>query len=318
MYYTLGTTLLLWLCTTLLSGAALDQLPDACALGTDQLPKMARAHYRYTQSGHLETQRMLERLPRYRPAMEKALAEHGLPGWLQFITLAESRLDPVVTSAAGAAGLWQLMPATARAYGLAVNGHTDERQDPLLSSRAAAKLLADLHRQFDDWLLVLAAYNCGPTRLKRIIQRTGRRDYAGIAHLLPGQTQRYIPRVLTIAAIAMHPACYGFSAPEPAPTVVPAPEPLPAPQKIQSVRLQPTTSPQSPGEGWQQRSGTTALPTAREARASSPSNSTGLHRTMVQPRRRPQAVNHPSILQSNERAAMVLANSFSWPALIHR
>ncbi|MCB0635324.1 MAG: lytic transglycosylase domain-containing protein, partial [Lewinella sp.] len=188
--------------------------PSALHLGKDQLPKLERALYRYTESGQRETQRMLKQLPLFSPAFEQALEARGLPAWLQFITLAESRLNPTVHSAAGAAGLWQLMPATARAYGLRVNAKLDERQDPKRSSQAAAALLADLHRQFDDWLLVLAAYNCGPTRLRRIISRTGQTDYASIAHLLPAQTQRYIPRVLAIAAIATHPTCYGFAGPE--------------------------------------------------------------------------------------------------------
>lgn len=204
-------TLALWcLLVGALPALSAPQLPAATKLGANQRPKYENALRRYLNSGRHETATMLERLAKLSPTLEQALERKQLPNWLKYITLAESRLDHTAVSSAGAAGLWQLMPTTARSLGLQVDERADERFDPGQSSEAAAALLADLHQQFDDWLLVLAAYNCGPTRLRRILRQTDEHDYAAIAHRLPTQTQRYIPRVLAIATIAEHPTCFGF------------------------------------------------------------------------------------------------------------
>lgn len=172
---------------------------------------MDKAMYRYAVSGRKETRLMLEQLSTLEATLGKALAEAGVPDWLKYLPLAESRLQSKAVSPAGAAGLWQIMPRTARSLGLKINRRVDERLDTHKASLAAARYLKNLHLQFDDWLLALAAYNCGPGNVRKAQRRSGGYFYHEISRYLPRQTRRYIPRVLTIARIAQDPEYFGFS-----------------------------------------------------------------------------------------------------------
>ena len=189
--------------------ADLTYLKDC--LAPRDAPYLDKAQYRYTVSGQQETIKMLKKLPLYEATMEKALADADVPDWLKFIPLAESRLKPRAVSSAGAAGLWQIMPRTGRSLGLTINKQVDERLDTYKSSVAAAKYLKQLHHQFDDWLLALAAYNCGPGNVRKAQRKSGGYFYHEISRYLPRQTKRYIPRVLTIAQIARNPRSFGLS-----------------------------------------------------------------------------------------------------------
>lgn len=154
---------------------------------------------------------MLKKLPFYEATMAKALADAEVPDWLKYIPLAESRLKANAVSPAGAVGLWQIMPRTGRSLGLTINEQVDERLDTYKASVAAAKYLKQLHHQFGDWLLALAAYNCGPGNVRKAQRRSGGYFYHEISRFLPRQTRRYIPRVLTIARIAQKPQAFGLS-----------------------------------------------------------------------------------------------------------
>ena len=114
----------------------------------------------------------------YTPIFEEALEANGLPLELKYLPVIESALNPMATSHAGAAGLWQFMVATGKQYGLEVNSLVDERRDPVKSSFAAARYLKDLYNIFGDWSLVIAAYNCG---------------YWKIYPYLPRETRGYVP-----------------------------------------------------------------------------------------------------------------------------
>lgn len=188
--------------------ADLSYLQDCLAL-RDTL-YLHKAMYRYAVSGRRETQRMLERLPTLEATLSSALIEAGVPEWLKYLPLAESGLQSRAVSPAGAAGLWQIMPRTGRSLGLKINRRVDERLDTHKASLAAACYLKKLHTQFDDWLLALAAYNCGAGNVRKAQRRAGGYHYHEISRYLPGQTRRYIPRVLTIARIAQHPEYFGF------------------------------------------------------------------------------------------------------------
>lgn len=192
-----------------------DCLADLNYLKDCLAPKDAtylnKALFRYTVSGQEETIKMLQKLPFFEATMEKALADAEVPDWLKYIPLAESRLKTSAVSPAGAVGLWQIMPRTGRSLGLIINEQVDERMDTYKASVAAAKYLKQLHHQFGDWLLALAAYNCGAGNVRKAQRRSGGYFYHEISRFLPKQTRRYIPRVLTIARIAQKPQAFGLS-----------------------------------------------------------------------------------------------------------
>lgn len=130
----------------------------------------------------------------YTPIFEEALEAYGLPLELKYLPVIESALNPMATSHAGAAGLWQFMVATGKQYGLEVNSLVDERRDPVKSSFAAARYLKDLYNIFGDWSLVIAAYNCGPENINKAIHRAGgEADYWKIYPYLPRETRGYVP-----------------------------------------------------------------------------------------------------------------------------
>jgi len=95
----------------------------------------------------------------------------------------------------GATGLWQFMYSTGRSYGLTINSVVDERRDPVKSTHAAARYIKDLYGMYNDWILVIAAYNCGPGNVNKAIRRSGnKKDYWQIFYRLPRETRGYIPQ----------------------------------------------------------------------------------------------------------------------------
>ena len=132
----------------------------------------------------------------YFPIFEHYLDLYGLPQELKYLAAWESKLRPTATSPVGAKGLWQMMPATARKYGLTVNSRIDERLDPHKSTEAAVLYLADLYEIFGDWTLVSAAYNCGEGRVVKAIKTGGSKDYWKLRRYLPRETLNYIPAIL--------------------------------------------------------------------------------------------------------------------------
>ena len=130
----------------------------------------------------------------YMPIFEEALEAYNLPLELKYLPVIESALNPMAVSRVGATGLWQFMLPTGKRYGLEVNTLVDERRDPVKASYAAAHYLSDLYKIFDDWSLVIAAYNCGPTNVNKAIHRAkGNADYWNIYPYLPKETRGYVP-----------------------------------------------------------------------------------------------------------------------------
>lgn len=128
------------------------------------------------------------------PIFEEALEAYNLPLELKYLPVIESALNPKAVSRVGATGLWQFMLPTGKRYGLEVNSLIDERRDPVKASYAAAHYLSDLYKIFDDWSLVIAAYNCGPTNVNKAIHRAkGNADYWNIYPYLPKETRGYVP-----------------------------------------------------------------------------------------------------------------------------
>ena len=130
----------------------------------------------------------------FMPIFEEALEAYQLPLELKYLPIIESALKPNAVSRAGAAGLWQFMITTGKDYGLEINSLVDERREPLKASYAAARYLSDLYKIFNDWNLVIAAYNCGPATINKAIHRAnGEKDYWKIYPYLPRETRGYVP-----------------------------------------------------------------------------------------------------------------------------
>lgn len=136
----------------------------------------------------------------YFPMIEDIFDSYGLPSELKYMAIIESALNANAVSRAGATGLWQFMYSTGRMYGLTINSVIDERRDPVRSTHAAARYLKDLYSIYNDWILVIAAYNCGPGNVNKAIRRSGnKKDYWDIYYRLPRETRGYIPQYVAAA-----------------------------------------------------------------------------------------------------------------------
>jgi membrane-bound lytic murein transglycosylase D len=131
----------------------------------------------------------------YFPMFEQAMDKYNCPLELKYLAIIESALNPIAVSKAGATGLWQFMYGTGKMYGLEVSTMVDYRCDPYRSTDAAARHLKDLSDMFwGDWVLALAAYNCGPGNVKKAIVRSGgKTDFWDIYQYLPKETRGYVP-----------------------------------------------------------------------------------------------------------------------------
>lgn len=138
--------------------------------------------------------RMLALSQLYYPMFEQILDRYNIPLELKHLAVIESALNPNARSKAGAQGLWQFMYPTGKMYGLSVNSYIDERSDPYKATVAAAEYLKTLYGLFNDWQMVLAAYNAGPGTISKAIRRSGgKKTYWEIRPFLPRETQGYVP-----------------------------------------------------------------------------------------------------------------------------
>lgn len=154
---------------------------------------------RYWRGREENLKRALDRLDQIRPLLEGILESEGLPKSLIAVVLVESAADPLALSPKEARGLWQIIPATARQYGLTVGGGRDDRIHLEKATRAAARLLRDLYGEFHDWPLALAAYNAGKQAVERAVQRSRTDNFWALSsqRLLPEETRSYVPAVLS-------------------------------------------------------------------------------------------------------------------------
>lgn len=131
--------------------------------------------------------------------IDSVLSRYGLPIELRYLAVIESELKPSARSRVGARGPWQLMPHTAHVLGLTVNRNADDRTNFYKSTSAAAKYLKDLHREFGDWLLVLAAYNGGPSPVYRAIRKAHSRSFWAIQKYLPAESRQHVKKFIATA-----------------------------------------------------------------------------------------------------------------------
>lgn len=136
---------------------------------------------------------IIRRTEIYFPLIDKIFKEYNLPIELKYVTIVESSLLLDAKSNVGAAGIWQLMPATARILKLRVDDKVDQRLDPVLATYAAAKYFTMLYGMFNDWSLAIAAYNCGEYKIKAIVENSNAKDFWELKKFLPRQTQLFVP-----------------------------------------------------------------------------------------------------------------------------
>jgi membrane-bound lytic murein transglycosylase D len=164
----------------------------------------------------------LRRSGRYKPMIQRILAEEGLPQELIFLAQAESGFTPRAISSKACVGLWQFIKYRGEEYGLRVAAAIDERMDPEKATRAAAKHLHDLYAHLGDWYLAMAAYDCGPGCIDRAVQRTGYADFWTLRRLnvLPKETANYVPVILAMIIVSKNAKDYGLEDIEPDPALV--------------------------------------------------------------------------------------------------
>lgn len=157
----------------------------------------------------LQSYEMHKKAEKYLPKIAKILDSYGIPEDFKYIPLVESGLSPSVTSYKGAGGYWQFMPATARLYGLKVNGRVDERKDLIKSTHAAAKYINSLYEEFGDWTLVAAAYNVGGGSLRGSIRRQGQDNYFKLK--LNAETGSYVYKIISVKEVIENPELHGYN-----------------------------------------------------------------------------------------------------------
>ena len=171
----------------------------------DQVQRLIN-YFTKTKRGSTTMRTSLGRGHAYRPMIERILEEEGVPPELFYLAMAESGFRPKARSYMRATGMWQFMSSRGKQYGLRQDRYVDLRYDPETATRAAAKHLKDLHIEFGDWYLAMAAYNSGPNRITSAIRRTGSRDYWTLVRrrALPRETRNYVPIILAMTYVGQN------------------------------------------------------------------------------------------------------------------
>lgn len=157
----------------------------------------------------------LEDAMEYRLYVRKAIQEKEMPAILEYLPVVESNYKTNAKSRSGAIGMWQFMANSVWPF-LTLNDFVDERLDPWKSTEGALKKLNDNYNYFQDWLLAIAAYNCGVGAMTKCLKKAQEKNYWYLVdhNLLPSQTAHYIPKLLAIADLAMNSKYYGIELPD--------------------------------------------------------------------------------------------------------
>lgn len=157
---------------------------------------------------HNSTILTIKRANRLLPIIEPILKEEGVPADFIYLCCIESNLNQRAKSPAGAAGLWQFMPETARQYGLVVNDEVDERYHTVKATHAACQYLKNAYKNFGDWMNVAASYNAGPAGISRRLN--SQHETRAIDLFLVEETSRYMFRIMAYKELMRDPYRYGF------------------------------------------------------------------------------------------------------------
>jgi soluble lytic murein transglycosylase-like protein len=172
---------------------------------------------------YIAIKEVYQRKVKYWPVIVREFRALELPEVMGYVAWTESRFDPQARNPSGARGMWQMMPVTARQYGLRVDGKVDERTDVDKQTRAAARHLANLLAEFgeDAFMLAMASYNRGENGVRRVLRKIAQtpggfkkpnRDFWHLYRmkLLPAETMEYVPKILAAAVVSRDPQRYGL------------------------------------------------------------------------------------------------------------
>jgi membrane-bound lytic murein transglycosylase D len=179
-----------------------------------QMNKQVRAYLVFFSTERKGTiRRYLARSTRYLPMIKRVFQEAGLPEDLAYLAMIESGFNCKAYSPAAACGMWQFIKGTGLRYGLTINNYVDERRDPEKATRAAAKYLLDLYKQFGSWYLAAASYNCGEGRVQRELNQSNHKNFWELSanQCLPTETKNYVPQMIAATIIAKNPQKFGFT-----------------------------------------------------------------------------------------------------------
>jgi membrane-bound lytic murein transglycosylase D len=170
-------------------------------------PALVRTHERWFASHPEHLARTADRSRPYLYHVVEEVAKRGMPMEAALLPFIESSYNPAATSPRAAAGMWQFIPSTGRAYGLKQDGWVDNRRDVAAATDAALDYLQKLHAQFGRWDLAFAAYNCGEGCVARVLKKNTRLgkplDYASLP--LPTETRHYVPKLIALRNIVREP-----------------------------------------------------------------------------------------------------------------
>jgi membrane-bound lytic murein transglycosylase D len=189
------------------------EMPDLPVRWDERVVRYLR-FFRDDPRGHSTFANLYRHSGRWREMMRRTLRRKALPEDLVWVSMIESGFDPTAHSVAGATGLWQLMPETARIYGLVNDRWLDQRMSATLSTEAAADMIGDLHRRFGSWELALGGFNMGYAGLASVLRRFNTNDFWSLARAegaLPWETTLYVPKVFAAAVVAHNLAAFGFA-----------------------------------------------------------------------------------------------------------
>jgi membrane-bound lytic murein transglycosylase D len=178
-----------------------------------QMNKQVRAYLVYfSTERHEIISTYLARSTCYLPMIKGIFEEYGLPEDLAYLAMIESGFNNKATSPAAACGMWQFIRGTGLRYGLTIDSYVDERRNPEKATRAAAKYLLDLYKQFGSWYLAAASYNCGEARVQRELDQSNHKNFWELSAnmCLPTETKNYVPQMIAATIIAKNPEKFGF------------------------------------------------------------------------------------------------------------
>lgn len=180
------------------------------------IPLTYNAHVRsyidlYAMRCRQQSSRMLGLSYVYFPMFEECLAKYNIPLELKYLAMVESALNPTAGSYAGAKGLWQFMPTTGKYFDLKLTSLVDERYDPMKETEAACRYLQSLYARYEDWFLVLAAYNAGPGTVNKALLRAGNvKNYWALWPYLPAETRGYVPAFIAVTYVMSYASAHNI------------------------------------------------------------------------------------------------------------